>query len=230
MGYLVHTLLHFLVGASIVFLFVNTEYDSRLKRNLLILFGGIASVSPDITKFFGDILGHSILLVPVFGLLFAIVYIAIQKGLSLMKAWLMFSIAVFSHLFIDYIGNGIALLYPLLQEEFEFSIVNSNDAIILYTLLICVIVAMFYRKGKLVVLTSLLIVSMYLVGLTISKAQLEQALKRQYQSDNINLLLTYPSHDFQWVFMVRTDKASVSGYSPLLGVDISIERENKTVD
>jgi hypothetical protein len=226
-GFLIHTLLHFVVGASLVYLICNKEFESKFKRSLLILFGGIAGVSPDVTKFFGDILGHSILITPVIGLLFAIGYYVLQKEVSFKKAWLMFSVSVLSHLIIDYIGNGVAFVYPFTQKEFDFSIVSRNDAIILYTLFIALIIGMFFRKGKVVVLAGILVVSLYLGGLSFSKIQLQQALERQYQSENIDLLLTFPRHNSQWGFIISTDEAIISGYSPILGIEIHIEQETK---
>ncbi|QUW23621.1 metal-dependent hydrolase [Sporosarcina sp. Marseille-Q4063] len=227
MGYWIHTLLHFVVGGSIIYLLCNKDFESKMKRCVLILFGGLAGISPDFTKYFGDILGHSVLSAPVFGLLFGIGYFAMQKEISFMKAWFMFTLTVLiGHLFIDYIGNGVALFYPMIQKEFGFSIVGSNDSFILFTLLITIIIGIFYRKGKLVVLTGILVVSLYLGGLSFSKIQLQQTLEKQYENDNINLLLTFPSHRFlNWEFMVKTDKSNISGYSPILGGEIKVYRE-----
>lgn len=228
MGFIIHALLHFAVGASIVYLICNKDFESTRQRSVLIVFGGLAGVSPDGTKFFGDQAGHSIWLAPVFGLLFAIGFCALQKkAVTFKKAWLTFSVSVLSHLFIDFIGNGVALLFPFTQKEFEFSIVRSNDAFVLYTLLIALIISMFYRKGKVVVFAGLLAVSLYLGGLSFSKIQLQQALEEQYQSDKIDLLVTFPRNDSQWGFQIRTADAIISGYSPILGIEIHIELERK---
>jgi hypothetical protein len=231
MGFLIHTLLHFLVGASLFYLICNKDFKSKRNRIVLVLFGGVTGVLPDATKFFGDLFGHSILSVPLFGLVLTIVFRVFLKDVSFKKAWFAFSITVlFGHLFIDYIGNGIAVLYPFIQKEFDFHIVKSDDNMIIFTLLVAIIVGMFYKKGRWIILSGILVVSLYLGVLAFSKIQLEQALRNKYQDDNITLLLTYPRFDNQWGFMVRTDKVWVNGYSPMLSTEIHIEEQNKVSD
>lgn len=229
MGYIIHETLHFFVGASLAYVMCNKDFESTGKRALILCFGGIAAISPDITKIFGDILGHSVLLVPVYGLLFTISFRVFVKDLHFLKAWFIFSLTVLiGHIFIDYVGNGVSFLLPLTQEEFSFSVIRRNDEFVLYTLLVAVLIGLFYRKGKLVFLTGIIIVSLYLGGLSVSKIQLEQALNKQYQSDNVNLLITFPSNSYlEWKFMVRTDKVWVNGYSHILNSEIYIEDERK---
>jgi hypothetical protein len=228
MGYLIHTLLHFLVGASLFYVICNKDYKTKWKRVVLFLFGGAAGVFPDVTKFFGDIFGHSILLAPLIGLLSAIGYRLLLKDISLKKLWFAFSITVlFGHLFIDYIGNGVAFLYPFVQKEFDFHIVRSSDNIIIFTLLLAFVTGIFYQKGKWIVLSGLVAVSLYLGVLSFSKIQLQQTLKNEYQGDNITLLITYPRYDNQWAFQVRTNEASIIGYAPIFGNEFYIERESK---
>ncbi|MEQ6376353.1 hypothetical protein RZN25_05870 [Bacillaceae bacterium S4-13-56] len=199
------------------------------RRGLILFFGGISAISPDVTKFFGDILGHSIWLAPVFGLLFSIGFRYFQKDISFFKSWGIFSLTVLvGHIFIDYIGNGVAFLYPIIHKEYSLSVITRTDEFILYTLLIVVLIGLFYRKGKIIILTGIIIISLYLGGLTVSKFNLEQALKKQYEDDDINLLLSYRSHNFlEWNFMVRTDKIWVSGYSPILNQEIRIGSERE---
>ncbi|WP_158738752.1 metal-dependent hydrolase [Alteribacillus sp. YIM 98480] len=225
MGYIIHTLLHFLVGASISFILINEDDRTKSKRFVIMFFGGAAAISPDVTKFFGDLLGHSIWFVFVFGLLFAILFRWLTKDISFKKLWSIFSLTVFvGHILIDYIGNGVAFLYPFAKEEFEFHIVHSMDAVIIFVLLFALSVGIFNSKGKRFILTGVLVVTLYLAGLVVSKIQLEQALENQYQRENINILLTYPGESpLQWSFQVRTDEVWYSGYSPVLNQEIFIE-------
>ncbi|KAB8138083.1 hypothetical protein F9U64_06455 [Gracilibacillus oryzae] len=90
MGHLLPTLLHFLMGVCICFLLFNQEIRSKKKRFIIFLFGGTCAIAPDIPKYFGDFFGHSILAVPLFGLLFSAVFYIFIKEFSLLKTWLIF--------------------------------------------------------------------------------------------------------------------------------------------
>lgn len=52
LGYIIHTILHFSVGACLSNILINKDYDSIKKRFLILAIGGFAAISPDITKFF----------------------------------------------------------------------------------------------------------------------------------------------------------------------------------
>jgi hypothetical protein len=84
----------------------------------------------------------------------------------------------------------------------------------------------FYRRGKNILLTGILIISLYLGGLTVSKYSLEQTLKKQYEDEHINLLVTFRSHHFlEWDFMVRSDKVWVSGNASIFNQGLQINSE-----
>ena len=226
MGYIIHSILHFSVAACITYVFLIKHYHSMTKRTLVLCIGGIAGIIPDITKFFGDLYGHSLFLVLILGLVIMLITRKLFLEISIVKLWLVLSFSVLSHIFIDFIGNGVALFYPFITKEYDFNIIH--DDLLLYILLIATIITIFYRKGKLVILSSLLIVALYLGALTVSKLQLEQALNQQYKDYGINLLLTFRSSSHsEWNFMVRTNNVWVSGYSPILNQEIHIESERE---
>lgn len=82
------------------------------------------------------------------------------------------------------------------------------------------------RNGKKVIFAGVIIVSLYLFGLLVSKIQLEQHLNKEYQSDYISLLIIYPINNILvWEFYIRTDKARTTGNSSVLGSDLNIESE-----
>lgn len=224
-GHIIHVFLHFVVGASLAYLFCGKAAASKVNRKVLFVFGGAAAISPDISKLYGDLLGHSIWLVPVIGLFFAACYYAFQRKITFKKAWLILSICVFSHLFIDFIGNGVAPFYPFIKTESDFFIVNRNDAVLLITLTTALIIGAFTRRRRRIFLSGLILVALYLGGLSFSKLQLQHALEKKYRNENIYVMLTFPREGFKWSFMVRTDETSVDGYSPIAGLDIHIEQE-----
>lgn len=224
MGYIIHEILHFSVGACITYVLLNKYGNSRTKIIWLLLIGGIAAITPDITKFFGDLYGHSLFLVLILGLIIMLITRKLFLEISVVKLWLVLSISVLSHIFIDFIGNGVALFYPLITKEYDFYIIR--DDLFLFILSIAIIFAIFYRKGKLMILSSLLIVALYIGALTYSKIQLQQTLESGYK-DDITLLMVYPRGDYRWGFMIRTNKHSIIGSSPIFGTGIQIERENE---
>lgn len=228
MGYIVHSFLHLSVGACITYLLLNKHYNSKAKRTLVLIIGGFAGISPDITKFIGDLYGHSLLSVPIFGLLIMLITRKLLLEISVIKLWIVLSFSVLSHIFIDYIGNGVAILYPFVTKEYDFHIIQ--DELFLYILSIASIIAIFYRKGKLVILSSLIIVALYLGTLAYSKIQLYQTLKSKYEEDEITLLSVYPRWDKRWEFMIRTDEQSIIGSASILRRDIQIEREREWND
>ncbi|RUS45109.1 metal-dependent hydrolase [Cohnella sp. AR92] len=225
---LLHSLLHIAVGACLAYLIGNKKSDSLAVRGLLLLFGGIAGLSPDFTKAFGDLYGHSLGLVPVFGLLFAWAYRRIRKDIPFPIAWLLFSAAVLSHLFIDTVGNGNALFYPFIEREYEFAILRKADDFSLAILLLSMIGGLLTRRGKRIVAAGALLVGVYLASLSYSKLALEHELASRYEEDGVEFVLTYPGEMRRgWEFMVRTKDAFITGHSSVLKVDPQIEDVNE---
>jgi hypothetical protein len=228
LGYIIHGILHLSVGACITYVLLNKDYNSVAKRISILIIGGLAGISPDITKVFGDLYGHSLFLVPIFGLIIMLIIRKLFLEISVFKLWVILSISVLSHIFIDYLGNGVTLFYPFVTKEYDFHIIQ--DDLFLYILSITAIIAIFNRKGKLVILSSLLVVALYLGILTYSKIQLQQTLKSKYEEDEITLLLVYPRWDNRWEFMIRTNEQSIIGSAPIFRKDIQIERESEWND
>lgn len=223
MGYIIHIILHFAVGACISFLFLNKKGDSATARFFILIIGGFAAISSDITKYFGDLYGHSLFIAPLLGLIIMLITRKIFIYIPAVKLWIVLSISVLSHIFIDYIGNGVAIFYPFVTKEYGFYIINDN--LLLYILLIASVIAVFYRKGKAFVLSSLLIVALFLGVLTYSKLKLQQTLKNKFYDENeIILLQVYPSWDNRWEFMIRTSEQSMIGSASIFGKDIQVER------
>lgn len=144
MDYLLHSILHILVGLCIGYFFLSKDVESNRDQIFVLTISGIASIAPDITKFFGDLYGHSIWFVPVFGLLMALVSRWFFKKIDWVKLWIVFSVVIFiGHLLIDFIGNGLALYYPSTMKEFRFHIIRSVDYFILTLLFITITLSFF---------------------------------------------------------------------------------------
>ncbi|WP_336773356.1 metal-dependent hydrolase [Paenibacillus sp. MMO-58] len=227
MDLILHTLIHAAAGASTAYLISRAFKDSIGRRSLLLLFGAIAGLAPDFTKFFGDLLFHSVFLVPLIGWILAYVYSVFQKELSFKRIWLMFMISAGTHLLIDYIGNGVALFYPIIDHEYEFSVIDRDDPFVLFPMLLSVIIGLWFRKGRYLVLAGVLTSIVYIGTLTYSKLDLEHSLKERYKQDHMEFLLTYPDPSSRrWRFMLRTESAAVFGRASLLGNRIEVDNES----
>lgn len=201
------------------------------RRALLLLFGAISGLAPDLTKFFGDLLFHSVFLVPLIGWILAYVYSMFQKELSFKRMWLTFMISAGTHLLIDYIGNGVALFYPLIGHEYEFSVIDRDDPFVLFPMLLSVIIGLWIRKGRYLVLAGVMTSIVYAGTLTYSKLDLEHSLKNRYGQDHMESLLTYPDHSSRhWRFMLRTESAAVFGRASLSGNRIVVDNESSFSD
>jgi hypothetical protein len=228
MGYVIHSLLHFLIGASVTYLLFNNDTFPKKKRFVILMFGGIASIAPDITKFFGDLFGHSVFALPILGGVIARVFYFFIKEFSFIKSWVIFTATILlGHTFIDFVGNGIALFYPIMEKEFGFHIVRSIDFFIVITLLCTIIMGIVFKKTKTIFKAGIVIFALYLSILTISKIQFEQQLHNQYAKDKIELLLVYPSYSEWgwWQFRLRTENVWINGKSSVLNTEVHIESE-----
>lgn len=227
MELLLHSLIHLAAGASAAYVLCRKVPESFLKRCWLLLIGGFAGLFPDFTKFFGDIFFHSVILMPLAGLLCAFIYRIFQRETSLMQLWLIFSICVSTHLFIDYIGNGVAFLYPIIEHEYEFSIVQRDDVIVLFPLILALIIGVWFRNGKRIVWVGVIISVLYIGALAGFKMKLENALEKRYQMEHLQSLTTYPNEvKREWKFMLTTDQTAVFGRSNLLATDIQIDDQS----
>ncbi|HEX7065412.1 MAG TPA: metal-dependent hydrolase [Bacillales bacterium] len=216
-------LMHVLAGANISYLICSVKRKFK-KRILLLCMGGLAGISPDITKYFGDLFGHSVWAVPIFGLLIALIAKLFIKDTSLKKLWLAFSLSVlFGHIFIDLISNGIALFYPWLRGEIGFHIIGKLDVIIFFIMMVTItIVIVSYSKGKVSAIIGMLLIATYIGVLTYSKIQLYQTLIDQYEKDKIKIIATYPSKVFMWDFQVETSRYFIRGNAPIFSDSIDI--------
>jgi hypothetical protein len=224
---LLHSLIHLAAGASTAYVLSRKVPASILKRCWLLLIGALAGLFPDFTKFFGDIFFHSVFLMPVAGLICAFVYRIFRKDISFKQQWLIFSICVCTHLFIDYIGNGVAFLYPIIEHEYELSIVQRDDVIILCPLMLALIIGIWFRNGKRMVWAGVIISVLYIGALAGFKMKLENALEQRYKMEHVQSLTTYPN-EFrrEWRFMLTTDQTAVFGRSNLLATDIQIDEQS----
>lgn len=132
---IIHTFMHIIIGAYLYTLFF-TPTNNRDKI-IIILSGGIIGIIPDVTKFFGDLWLHSIITLPLIGLIFALLLYSLLRINLIKGLWISMLTAFMSHHLIDYLGNGVNLLYPITSAEIELDVIpESMEAIIIFVLLL----------------------------------------------------------------------------------------------
>lgn len=227
MDYIIHGILHFIAGSScMAFLIINKYLDSKSKRQDLLIAGGVAGILPDVTKLFGDIFVHSLFIAPIIALLMVFLVNKLFKDLSLPHLWFGLTLSVCSHIFIDYIGNGVAPFFPFIEREFEFHIIQVVDVTMIILLCFILLTSYYLPKAKWLLVSIPILLVTYLGILSVSKLQLEYSLKKQYKEENVVSLLTYPSDkEFHWDYMIRTEKSFITGHSPIIGGEIVIEEK-----
>ncbi|SIS42532.1 hypothetical protein [Salimicrobium flavidum] len=119
------TLFHILTGVLITdLIFHGPSFTYRKTRFTLLGSVAFLVVLPDIPKLFGFLIGHSLITVPILALLFAFI---MRKLLSMRVPaiwWRLTLVLVISSLGIDFLGNGVHLLYPVNEKTYALSVIR----------------------------------------------------------------------------------------------------------
>lgn len=140
--------------------------------------------------------------------------------LNLPRTWLNVSLTlIISHVLLDYLGNGVALFYPFIKEEYIFHIIN-HESLLLIFLLLGVGLYFIFKKRSLMI-SFLITFTTVLVLIGMSKLYLEHRLQKQFGKEDPYLIVSYPSNKAnQWEFMVRTNEHFYTGVSPYFPIHI----------
>lgn len=207
-------LIHSGLGACISFFICNRFNDSWFKRLFILSMGGIVGISPDLTKYFGDIFGHTFWYAAIVGLIIAWFARYNLKDISLRHLWLAMTLTViFGHLLVDFLGNGIAFLYPFIKTEFYFHIIRDKDYLIYTLLLFAIIITMLKGKWrKFVFIIIILLLVSYIGFRTYSKLTLYDVLQRHYKAYNAEIII-YPHFldNTKWSYQIRYNHYIVNG-------------------
>ncbi|MFD2922453.1 hypothetical protein [Halobacillus naozhouensis] len=217
------TALHLLTGSLIMYIFFSKK-GFLLHERLKIISLGVIVLLPDLPKLAGGNLAHSLFALPWLSLLTAFYVRKITKE-SFQKSWFasLFTI-LFGAIFIDFIGNGVQLFFPLTSDIIEFTIIQKE--IWLVCALFAVFSAALIFNHKPLLITSLLIISLLLVGKAISKVELENRLEAKYDDNQIHVIVTKPEKylGLNWRFSVLTNEKVIQGTSPVFQKEITIKQ------
>ncbi|WP_345240569.1 metal-dependent hydrolase [Pontibacillus salipaludis] len=215
MEQLLHSGIHVLFGIVLTILLFKQKRSTKI-----IMAGAGVAIFPDIPKFFGETAGHSLLLAPLIGIGMAL--IVLGYGKSFWYVSLKFTaVVLIGHIAIDYLGNGVQLLAPFSQKEFEFHIIRSLDLPLL-ALLCLTVLGSFWRKR--VATIGFILILVYFTTFSWSKLQLEASLQEKYEGETIEELETFPAdHPWQWFtwqILIETKEGYVRGSSTVWGQTI----------
>lgn len=211
MSIFLHMGVHLITGAAILLLLLNKRLSTFKHYIMAGTLGAFISITPDITKFFGDIYLHSLITVPFVGAAFAWV---IQKTLHVrwMTAWVSAIAALFiGHLMIDFLGNGVNLLYPFVHEEQNFSILNEMNELIISILFgIAVVSIVIWKKKPPAATIAVMLVILFVTALSISNGTINAILHKRYAAEHPEYITVYPANvPFHWNYYVRIDNLTI---------------------
>ncbi|AKG03824.1 hypothetical protein AAV35_002850 [Salimicrobium jeotgali] len=139
------TLLHILTGLLVAdLLFKGPDFHNRKARFVLLGGVGVIVLMPDLPKLFGVLIGHSLVTVPIIAAFFAIFTRALLTMSFFSIWWRLTLVLVVSALGIDYLGNGVHLLYPITGATYGLSLIRYE---FFYILPVSLLLFVQLRKG-----------------------------------------------------------------------------------
>ncbi|MCP1182360.1 metal-dependent hydrolase [Paenibacillus sp. 1781tsa1] len=206
-----HMAIHLITGGTILLIFLNKRLSLTKDYIITFVLGSIIAITPDITKYFGDILLHSLATAPLIGAAYGWI---IYKTLNVrfFWAWISTMATLFiGHLLIDLLGNGINLFYPFMNQEQNFAILGSNNELIISALLtIATTITLIYKKVKPLAIVSLVLAASFVVSLGISNAIISYSLQQRYSFNDPQYIIVYPDNTpFHWNYYVRIDELTI---------------------
>jgi inner membrane protein len=228
------TITHTVLGAAVGEVILGKKIGKKA-----MLWGAVFSNFPDIdvaSHFFMDpidgLLAHrgfthsilfSCLLIPLMTFLFFNIY---KKYSTTYFDWIkLFSITLFSHLFLDSLTSyGTGLLEPFSHQRFSFNTIFVADPFYTFPLLVCTIALLIlknqskYRKAW--TNAGLIISSMYIIFTFINKYHVDKvmdnSLKNQKHSYSKMMTTPTPLNNILWNSIAKNDSGYWIGYYSLL--------------
>lgn len=226
-----HILTHFLVGGFICTLLAGRQKMSFYNKIAFISMGGFFGIFPD---FFGprdispwshSILIMSLIMIPIAYLLKRFIFNRTYLSLYLSVT----GSVLIGHIFVDYLGHGVHMFYPISQKAFSLHLIFLSDPTVWFPILIGIVSFLLPIKRKLFVdwmLVSLVII--YLGIKLITVLQIEQHIGEEYALTGNAVISVYPLEEYQveelsdyWKlgYNVTDSQRDIRGIVPLLTKD-----------
>lgn len=230
MSLIAHELSHCLLGGSIALFFL---YQQRWNSRLIVfLLGALAGITPDL---FGarDLTpwSHSIIFAPLLVFWIVIIGRVTLKQIDKWKLWIVLSISlILGHLFYDYLGHDVPLLYPFSNKSYALVSLTLGDPWLLLPLLISIVICIFLNyKSKLPITIAMLLLSAYLSLHIISKEIIEHKVRTQYAIQDQIIIVEpddhygYEINPLEWLnfrYEVLSKHFTIGGTSKFFGNSI----------
>lgn len=174
---------------------------------MITMLGLLIGITPDVTKFFGDIFFHSIFAIPIIGFIYTVLTRMILKT-SFLKSFLKISLVVFlSHHMIDLLGNGISLFFPIHTVEQELDVIPQSLEILIIILFVIGLILYYLKMSFRISVLPLLAVSIILFIQIVSSSVIQTKLKSEYDPETITM--TPHNTILNWSIDVRLEDGTI---------------------
>ncbi|MEI5909023.1 metal-dependent hydrolase [Bacillus spongiae] len=239
---------HGATGAIVAYLIGHRKMANKNVSKLL-LFGFLAGLLPDlslpltlvtdnatiINNFY--LYGHSLFVAPSLSLGLAIVSRSFLPETKLSLLWVtLFLSLLIGHLFMDFLDNGLSLLYPLIDStDIGLNILTGSDGFIVIPFLILIVLLGSFQQTEkkkwqtTIIIIGLCITTAYIGLRGYSKIQLQNQLDNEFPNGQITLEPTSgnPFTNKQWTYVVDSGYLSISGEASFSNVS-ELKRELRT--
>ncbi|WP_262416495.1 metal-dependent hydrolase [Paenibacillus sp. CGMCC 1.18879] len=199
-----HIFSHVIFGVSIIWCCLPRQTWKEIITTLS--FGALCGILPDL---FGgratNPWSHSILVLPFLCLGVAFIAKRIYKEVSFKRLWgACFLAVLIGHLFLDYLGHEISLLYPFDHASLRIGAITLGDPIIWVPLLIGVIVSLCMKlKPRLPAFIAILFVILYLVFRIIAMEVIYHKVETQYPVSEKSYIIIEPNTHYEYSFFSK---------------------------
>jgi membrane-bound metal-dependent hydrolase YbcI (DUF457 family) len=230
-----HVITHLLAGCFIAS-FVLMHKEISFKEKFIVLAG---------SAFFGifpDLFGprdtspwsHSVIVMGMVMIPFVFLIKLFLRQYSYLNLYLCFTGSVMAHIFIDYLGHGVHLVYPFSKQAFTLPLLYLGDPTVGVPMLLGVIIFLLPKvfKRKLVLNTSFALVIVLYLGLKFAVlVQMEQSVPQKFTLTQKAGIKVYPLEEYQvtrmtdfWKmgFDVIDKQRSIRGIVPLWNGDTQL--------
>ncbi|MEF3355103.1 metal-dependent hydrolase [Paenibacillus sp. GYB006] len=200
-----HILSHALLGAAISYYLL--PEGTWIQRIASLFIGGLSGLAP-------DLLGgrdsqpwtHSLLFSPLVVLWIALIAKLLLRKVSFWRLWgASTASAIGGHLFLDYMGHDIPLLYPFSDKLFIMEALTLGDPWVWFPLAVGLLLAIFLkRKTKLIVILAVIFVLLYCTYKIIVKSIIYQEVEARYPVGEKSYITVTPNTYFEFPIDPRT--------------------------
>lgn len=202
---LFHILSHALLGAAISYIFLP---EDKWKHRISSLFiGGLSGIAP-------DLLGgrdtqpwtHSLLFAPLVVIWVAFIAKLLLRNVSFWCLWgASTASAIGGHLFLDYMGHDIPLLYPFSDTLFIMEALTLGDPWVWFPLAALLLLAIcLKRRTKLPVILAIIFILLYCTYKIIVKSIIYQEVETRYPVGGQSYITVTPNTYFEFPIDPRT--------------------------